>query len=282
MVVISLVGGDALAECIERLPTAEIECAVVLCGEEKLEQWRRRYPGVRFLPAGREPVPLRRRRGVQATSGPIVGVIEDTSFPDQRWVAAVATTFANAEVAAATGPVSIAGSLSGRCKALALVEFGPFLPPNKPVNRVAGNNMAFRRAPLMVALAGSEGIFEGPVCARLTAAGSTVAFAPDMAVTYAACRPDAATVGSRFHHGRLYGSTRVAGRSATIRALAVARASLLPVVLTARAAHRLAGSAVRGNLLATLFWVFLFESAWALGEAAGAVAGAGNSLKAWQ
>ena len=289
VVVVSLVGGDALAHCLERLPTADIECVVVLrdrIGDPRL--WERRFPTVRFLPTNDDPVPLSRRRGIEASAGAIVGLIEDTSWPEPGWCAAVMSAFANRQVVAAGGPVAIARSLSNRCQALGWVEFGAFVLGREPSSnvwtaaaRVPGNNMAFRRASLLRALAGESGVLENVVCLRLKAQGGEVVHAGGMAVTFSACNPDGATLVNRFHHGRLYSAGRVAGAGRWKQVLA-ARAALLPAVLTFRGIRRIARGHGRSNFFLIVVWITLMETAWALGEAVGAGTGAGDSLKAWR
>jgi hypothetical protein len=57
-VVIPLIGNDALASCLDRLPLTAMECIVVLReAMGAVTDWEQRYPSVTFLGAAHEPVP---------------------------------------------------------------------------------------------------------------------------------------------------------------------------------------------------------------------------------
>ena len=59
----------------------------------------------------------------------------------------------------------------------------------------------------------------------------------------------------------------------------VAKAVLLPIVLTARTMVEMTGSGRLMTRLPVLFWLALMQSAWALGEAIGALTGVGEKLE---
>jgi hypothetical protein len=296
IVVIPLIGRDILANCLDRLPIANVECIVVL--REAMgtaSSWKQRYPVVTFLTAPRDPVPLRRQYGLRAAGGEIVGLIEDTSWPHQDWCAAARSAFADRQTAAAGGPVAIAATLPSRYRALGASEYGAFAPDRPPplargvpqdrpiaALRVPGNNMAFRRADLIEALGEDAGLFEGPICARLLANGRQIVYQPRMRVTYAACDRHNAALTTRLHHGRLYVAARVQGRAWPARLALLAKTPLLPIVLTARAMRSVSGPVGFKSKLMILFWLAVMESAWALGEALGALTGAGGSLEEWR
>jgi hypothetical protein len=297
-IVIPLIGQNALANCLDRLPLSALECIVVLretMGERR--SWHQRYPSVIFLDAFYEPVPLRRQRGIAVATGDVIAVLEDTSWPDPDWCAAVRSTFTDVETAAAGGPVRIAATLPSRCQALGWSEYGAFAPhhvlrqgrnasnPDAPIpaSRVPGNNMAFRRAELIEALRGEvNGLFEGSVCATMLASGRRVVLQPRMLVTYSACDRRLAALSTRLHHGRIYAGTQIRGQTGLSRLVHVAKATLLPIVLTARTMVEMTGSGRLVTRVPVLFWLALMQSAWALGEAIGALAGAGNSLNEWR
>jgi hypothetical protein len=296
-VIIPLIGASALANCLERLPLSALECIVVLretMGDPR--SWQRRYPSVMFLDASHEPVPLRRQRGVAIATGDVVALLEDTSWPDPNWCTAVRSAFTDLEIAAAGGPVRIAATLSSRCQALGWIEYGAFAPhyllpqrrrsgSNAPIaaSRVPGNNMAFRRTELIEALRGEvSGLFEGSVCARMLTSGRRVVVQPQMLVTYSACDPQHAALSTRLHHGRIYAGMQLQGQNRSSRILHVAKAALLPIVLSVRTMVEMAKSGRLVMRLPVLFWLILMQSAWALGEAIGALAGTGKSLDEWR
>ena len=128
-IVIPLVGANALANCLDRLPLSALECIVML--RETMgrpHSWQQRYPSVMFLDASHEPVPLRRQRGIAVATCDVVALLEDTSWPDPDWCAAVRSTFTDIKTAGAGGPVRIAATLTSRCQALGWSEYGAFAP----------------------------------------------------------------------------------------------------------------------------------------------------------
>jgi hypothetical protein len=298
VVVIPLIGQDALASCLDRLPLETVECIVVLrTSMRAASHWERRYPSVTFVDTDDEPVPLRRLRGVAIAKGDVVGLIEDTSWPAEGWCAAVQSAFRNKQTAAAGGPVKIAATLPSRYQALGWSEYGRFASSRTPVaslnsskhegsittSRVPGNNMAFRRLEVLELLREEDnGFFEGPICARLRAQGRKILYQPQMLVTYSTCDPHNASLATRLHHGRLYASSQVQGKGWTSRLTHLAKTPLLPIVLTGRAVAAMTGSERLSARLRVLFWLSLIESAWSIGEAVGSLAGAGESIKEWR
>src|SRR5262249_7714320 len=259
--------------------------------------WRQRYPSVVFLDARHEPVPLRRQRGVAIAAREVVALLEDTVWPDPDWCAAVGSSFTDIATAAAGGSVQISDTLPSRCQALGWTEYGAFAPhhmrpqsrggfnPDAPIvaSRVPGNNMAFRRAELIEALQGEvNGLFEGSVCAKILARGRRIVFQPQMLVTYSACDTHNTALISRLHHGRIYAGVQIRGHSRQSRVLRVAKAALLPIVLSTRTIIEMIGSGRITKRLPVLFWLTLMQSAWALGEAIGALTGPGESLNEWR
>jgi hypothetical protein len=290
VVVVALIGRDALANCLDRLPLDAVECVVVLTKEMRYaSQWKRRYPSVVFIKAPDEPVPLRRRRGVMAAKGDIVAVLEDTSWPEEGWCAAVKAVFTDPETVAAGGPVRIATTLESRCQALGWSEYGAFAPKGTRHNRmirtdrVPGNNMAFRRSELLeVPCKEADGLIEGSVCARLSAQGCQILYVPRMLVTLSACDQRNVSLATRLHHGRIYAASRLKGMGWSAKLLHLAKTTLLPIVLTARTVSAMNAVSRSSVSFPVLIWVSLMASAWALGEAVGSVTGAGQSIRKWR
>ncbi len=298
VVVVALIGRDALANCLDRLQLDSMECIVVLTKAMLgASQWKRRYPSVVFVETADEPVPLRRQRGVTIATGDVVGLLEDTSWPHEGWCAAVRSAFTDLQAAAAGGPVRIAPTLMSRCQALGWSEYGAFAPnpishsaPNgcphdrlTTTCRVPGNNMAFRRSELLELLRDDDnGLIEGPICARLLAQGREILYQPQMLVTLSACDWHNASLTTRLHHGRIYAASQLKGRGWPARLLHFAKATLLPIVLTARAVAAMRRSSSSSVRLPVLLWLSLMTSAWALGEAVGSLRGAGHSMSEWR
>jgi hypothetical protein len=298
IVVIPIIGQDILANCLDRLPLGTVECIVVLRQTMGISRsWEQRYGLVTFLDATNDPIPMRRKAGIEIATRGIVGLIEDTSWPDEGWCMAAQSAFEDPETVAAGGPVRIDTTLPSRCQALGWSEYGAFAPhrlrqasplgagADQPMTaaRVPGNNMAFRRAELIEAMGGQEnGLFEVLVCSSLLLRGRRVVYQPRMSVTYVACDRHNALLATRAHHGRIYAAAQVRGRGWPARLVHVAKVPFLPFLLTARITSQMAGSGRLIARLPVLLWIVLMEGAWALGEMIGALAGAGKSLKEWR
>ncbi len=296
IVIIPLIGREVLADCLDRLPLDNVECIVVLrASMGTASDWADRYRSVKFIDTKNETVPLRRQCGVKIATADVVGLIEDTSWPDASWCAAAKAAFEDPQTAAAGGPVRIAATLPSRYQALGWSEYGAFAPlplsrfeggsagQRSAVGRVPGNNMAFRRTELIEAMRGHEdGLFEGPVCERLLARGRRVVFQPQMSVAYSARDRHGAALWTRLHHGRLYAASHTRCQTWVGKLAHLAKTPLLPFVLTARKVSYVAQSGSPFAKLPVLFWIWLMESFWSLGEAAGVVTGAGKSMGEWR
>jgi len=298
VIVVSLLGGQALEVCLRRLEAALAEdCvhAIVVrpfgAAGESTEDWRRNFPRVDFLDTGPDPVPMRRQRGAEACESEFVAFLEDTTWPDSGWQTAVLAGFDDPKVGGVGGPIEVSGRLSARASALCISEYGRFHPAVlgldsnviRPTSHLPGNNLAYRRDCLLAALRQStQGLIEGDVNDLLRRQGMRLVLHSGMAATYTGEDTHNCRLSSRLHHGQLYGSGRAAGQPLAKRLELCATACALPIVLTARAL----GVAVRVVSLAKLpgvaIWIYLMATAWAIGEALGALSGEGQSLESWR
>ena len=90
-------------------------------------------------------VPRLRRIGLDQSRGEVVVFTEDSCTFADGWADAWRRAFAAPEIRAATGPV--APAMGGRTIdwAVFFCEYAPFLAPDSPPARLAGNNFAIRR-----------------------------------------------------------------------------------------------------------------------------------------
>lgn len=297
VIVIPLVGGRVLEACLRSLAPGRAECIVVL---PATDDWPlpsgASCAAIRCIRTERSSVPLRRQIGVEAANGDIVALIEDTSVAAPGWCEAVCAAFDDPDVAGAGGPIDISRGLPGRFQALGCSEYGRFHPRRfprlvtapsksgglKPVRRLPGNNLAYRRTPLLELLRKSDqGLFETDVNEGLCAQGLDLVLQPTMSVSYAAIDLHGAKLSTRFQHGRLYAGRRAVGRSWHARAAAFAKSLLLPPVLSGRALHNALFAIRPVDLPKVVPWILAMESAWAFGEAVGCLAGEGRGMESW-
>lgn len=297
VVLVSLIGGDALRNCLSRVLKNGVPCVVML-GEhdDDISVLQNSNPSVQFIASDGQPVPVRRQRGVQLLDTRIVALVEDSSLPDAGWEAAVIESFVDEKTAAAGGPVCLADTLSGAYLALGCGEYGRFHPRRfpllatgsaqqnglLPVTRVPGNNLAYRRDVLLPLIKNeAQGLIEGAINDRLMEAGWRLVMNPAMTVSYAHADRHGASLKTRFQHGRLFAGNRVEGSSWSVRAIWTIKSAVLPFLLTLRGISSMRYAVKPSRWLVVALWIFLMESAWSLGEATGYLRGRGRSLEAW-
>ncbi len=287
IVVIALLGGSALEACLGQLQPVRKNCCVVLRSDmQTTGHWQTRFPDMKFVDAGHQPVPLRRVLGLQATQRERIAFIEDTCLPVDTWWQAARTVLDDPMVALAGGPVIISPKLDARSTAMACGEYGRYAPSqlhgfSNRVTSVAGNNMVLRRSLIQPLLQKRGGLVEGELLAALLAAGYRLALHPGMQVEYAASDPTNNRLGARFQHGRLYASSRVAGCGLAPRLAWFLKSLPLPLVLGTRGLSHMSAliPPLRWPLVGA--WIVVLETAWAIGESAGYLSGRGASLEAW-
>lgn len=298
VVVVSLVGGSGLIAFLSCLDTGRAEHLVLVRGErDSISDLQEQFPSIRFMDMGELSVPGARQHGVDHATGEFVALLEDTSRPAPGWYDAVESSFADSGVVAVGGPVVLSGSLDSRYLALGCVEYGRFHPAMihrlatedsggeklLPVSRLPGNNLAYRRETLLGVMGKQrDGLIEGEVNGRLVEAGYVLHLHPTMQVEYAGRDQHGAKLATRFSHGRLFAGNRVAGKSMGERLAWFTKSLLLPVVLTVRGWSSMKTAVASAAWLPVMVRVFMMETAWALGESAGYLVGAGNSLEAWR
>lgn len=297
VIVIPLLGGPALEACLRSLAPGLAECIVVLpMNADRPLLCDASCTEIRCIRTEHSSVPLRRRIGVEAASGDIVALIEDTSVAAPGWCEAVCMAFDDPNVAGAGGPVDISHALPGRFQALGCSEYGRFHRRRFPqltatqsmssglksVRHLPGNNLAYRRTPLLDLLSKSDqGLFEIDVNNELRALGLELVLQPAMTVNYAAIDFHSAKLSTRFQHGRLYAGRRTAGWAWHMRAAMFVKSLLLPLVLSGRDLHNALFAIRPADLPKVAPWILAMESAWAFGEVVGCLGGEGRGMESW-
>jgi hypothetical protein len=261
LALLELVGPDACAALAAALSGPAAAAAVPL------------RTALRGVPG--ETVPERRLRALREAGADVVLMIEDTTLPGPAWAEGLQRAFAQDDVAMAWGPVAVDPALPARFRALGRLEYGRF-DGRRTDPATPGNAVAVRSAAVFGVLAPGEGIIEHKLALALQNRGMKVVMEPLLGSVYA--RPDrlGARLGTRFDHGRIYGSgcggNRVTG---ALRAVAA-----MPV-LCARALRAAATAAPAGVWLGELPWIVLMAAAWSAGELAGQVSGPRRTAGSW-
>lgn len=272
VVVVSLVGGAALAACLAALAHQAARTIVVGRGA----------PG--WAKDAETSVPALRMTALLAAETPYVAFIEDTAVPGPSWRQGLTLALAADGVAAVAGPITISPHLSARCRALGLSEYARFQPTGTEQPQAAalpGLAFAVARETVLPLLDDpAEGLVEGDLVRRLSEAGQSVRTSNAMAVCYAADHPQGARLRTRFQHGRLFAGRRFPRGFMARRLGYAAGTALLPVVMVRRAlqGHPKALRVWPGVVL----WLCLFSLAWSAGEFTGYLSGSvGDAAESW-
>ncbi len=288
IVVVSLVGGEALERTLRSIAPIDAPCVVVAASTLRLD------PSVGSTRArvvrADVPVPLKRAVGLALTDSDWVAFLEDTCDLDGGWPAAFEDIARRADFDGVGGPVAIASDLPPRCMALACLEYAAFSPRRRLFSegaspaaaltgQLAGLNLLYRRSAILP-LVGDTGLIETEVNRLIRQRGGKLGVHPDLAVTYREADHASATLGSRYAHGRIYGGGQRDHTRRAWRPVALLKCLALPMVLYARAVKGIPPG--HAAPLRTRLWIFGLALAWSAGEFTGYLSGRGASLARWR
>lgn len=275
---------EALVGQLERLPGAE-----VLVPHDEGTPWpERQLPGVRFLAhAGRRTPAELRALGAAASRGSVVAFLESHCLPVPGWCDALMTAHAAGHQVVG-GPIE-KGVPPGRRTDTALnwsvylTDFGRYMPPVDagPSVSLSDCNVSYGRSALrQTASLWSREFHENVVNDALHRSGCPLWLEPGMMVLEARELAVLEAFRDRFAFGRLYGSTRMAGRSPAARAFHATASMVLPPLVFWRVARTaLDRRRHRAQVVRSGGWLLLLAAAWLVGEAVGSVTGRpGRSL----
>jgi hypothetical protein len=222
-----------------------------------------------------------RAAGVRRASAPIVVLVEDHSFPEPGWAEALIE--AHAQPWAAVGPaIGNANPATALSWANLLIEYLPWLVPAQGgvVDHLPGHNSSYKRDILLAygseleAMLEAESVLHGELRSR----GYQLWLEPAARTNHLNVSSPLASLGLRFHGGRVFAAVR-ARRWSRHRRLAYALGGpLIPLVRFKRILGRVRdvdGLAQRwARVLPAVAVGLCVDGA---GEAVGYVLGAGNS-----
>jgi hypothetical protein len=208
-------------------------------------------------------------------SGPVVFTIGHVVVPSS-WARALLEGLRDAD--GVGGPLLLADASGPVDWAVFYLRYTAFLPRQLTeglVNgEIAGDNAAYRRQALERESL-SDGFWEVEFHRSLRRGGGRLAARSGAAVQFTYSAPFRSIARHRFDHGRHFGAKRVAHGASRLRVAAAA--PVVPFVLALRAARRvLPERGYRARFVAALPIFVVLASAWAAGEAVGALS-AGRS-----
>jgi hypothetical protein len=294
VVVVSFSAADILDRCLAALAahaaSADVEVITVRAaggtGRAIVATARRRFPQVTFIEAPEgSTVPHLRSRGIEASRGELVALLEDDCVVQPGWREAALTLSTSPHVALA-GAIE-PGPYTRRLDwAVYFCEYARFMRPVPASGSppLPGNNMVCRRAALMQPSARlTDGFLELLAQSRWLQAGLTTGGSNELIVHNVARWPARQVTSVPFHHGRAYAARRFADRSAARRLLFASMTPALPLVKIARVLRETSSRGrLTGQLCAAMPLVLMFTASWSLGEAIGCLAGPGRSAGEWR
>lgn len=288
IIVIEIAGGEVLEACINAIQHFDLPCVAIL--REKNPRLEAEFSTVLF-DVLQEPVPLRRKRGVDIAKGDVVVIIEDTTIPDDTLLEGLAIAFEEDECIAASGPVAIDRNLSERYQALACTEYGRFhstklFPDQRPqriyVDRLPGNFICYRRNTLHSLLdEHDDGLVEGIINDQLLSQGKTMAMVAKLSTTYSGEDRSGARLGTRFHHGWIYAGGVAENKGVPGRMMQSLKSLLLPLVLSLRAIRFMSAMKEISHPVKVAIWICSLELFWSTGELVGSIVGKPDTMEHW-
>jgi hypothetical protein len=236
------------------------------------------FAGLTFLRcSGRHTPAELRAKGVAATRGEIVALLEDHCTPDPDWCSRILAWHEKQH--AGVGGAVEKGFPHGKRSdsalnwAVYLTDYSRYMNPRAagPALSVTDTNSSYKRSELdAIRDAWATEFHENVVNERLRARGRSLWFAPDIIVREQRTLTLGAALRDRFTFGRLFASTRVADAPRYRRLFLAAASTVMPPVLLMRIAQNLIRRGRhRRQFLRCLPQLVLVTSAWMGGEMTG-------------
>ena len=226
--------------------------------------------------AASDLVPVLWGRGIALARGTIV-VLTTTQFrPRETWLDALLRRFDDATVVGVGGTIGLAARTGMLGRAVYFIRYSEHLPSATapPPHDIAGENAAYRRDAVLRSYPGvAGGFWEVDAHRMMRAAGGRIVQARDAVLDFAPVLTIRAMLSNRFVHGGHFGAYRVRTLKWP-RWRAVVVTPLVPFVLLLRIVQRVwrAGRSAT-EVIAALPAIVPLLSAWAIGEAVGAISG---------
>ena len=221
--------------------------------------------------------------GYRRSTGRVVAFTTGHCLPVTGWAPAMLNAIGRG-AAGAGGPLVIAPGTRPLDWAVFYLRYSAFTPGTlgggRIAGEIAGDNAAYARAALdRHADTFTDGFWEVDFHRLLRADGGWLAAVPAATVEFGRSFPLRTITSHRFAHGRQFGAARVrGGRPVWILLLG---APAVPVVLASRVARRVwQGGESPVRFLVALPWFMWLATAWAAGEAWGALRGQARQSRA--
>ena len=213
--------------------------------------------------------------GLRAARGSSIAFTSEQVRVTPTWARTLLSALASGAVGAG-GPIELGSDPDAATAAAYFIRFSAYSPRTWPVpsraRDIPGDNAAYRREALLRHPDLLEdGFWEVEFHRRFEREGGTLQMEPGARASLVGPVPFGPMLRQRYRHAREFGSSRVE-RHGERRLKLLLLAPLVPPLLLARMARRaLPAARERRLFLGALPWLALLSTAWAAGEAAGAV-----------
>ena len=260
--------------CLETLERQVDGAEVLVCElEASPESVRSRFSFARFLEPKRALVPELWSDGIAAAHGDAVALTISPMRLAPDWVATLGRLLAEAD--AVGGAIDPAEGLRVRDWAEYFSRYTPDMRPFEPHASpdLPGDNAAYRRDALRSASASfRDGFWEPEVHRAMLEQSKLLWHSPELVAFQGRSAGFRAFSRQRYLHGRGHGLKRGARFGAMRNLAGVVGAPLVPPLLTIRVLRQVFGKQrYRTRVLLALPLIFVFDIAWAAGEAVGHV-----------
>jgi len=265
-----------LALCVDSMRAAcagiDAEIVVVYSAADETAGIAAALAGVRLVRVeGKRSVPQLRRDGVRAAEGEFILITEDHCTVNADWAATLLRAAEQHPASAWGGPVRN-GRTSWLGWAHYFTRYTAFLPPGRTgyCPHLPGNNALYRRDDLLsFATEWGDGFWEAEFNAVLRRERGPFWYVPEAVVTQRQQRGLFEYVSLRYRHGRCYGARCGKPHSAVFFFVAA--------LLFWRGLRAAVQNGEAGRFCVVSPLLAAYYCAWAAGEMAGYLAGAGDS-----
>jgi glycosyltransferase involved in cell wall biosynthesis len=288
VVIATKVGAPFVDQCLDSVRAGaralQAEVIVVAFGTDAYrEHLRAAYPWALVLhPQGIAKIPALRRRGVEASSGEYVAVIEEHCSAAADWLATGIAAHARGNHAAVGGPIVDFDYGNIRDWVVYFLEYNGALPPapDGTTSNLNDANIMYRREALTAHLdLLGEGYWPMTLHPTLLAEGRTLLSVPGMIVHHRGPFSFGYYLRQRFLFSRAYAGVRARNQSALKRWAYILGAPLVPLVLLARIGRNVISKRCRvGKFVAALPLLAIALLVLVAGEWVGSVLGPGDAL----
>ena len=216
-------------------------------------------------------------KGLLASRAPIVAFTINQCVVNSGWGRAASEGLAGSDVGVG-GSIQLSPAANTVARAIYFLRYSAFLsaaaPQRRQVHDIAGDNAAYLRASLLAHGTYEHGFWEIEPHHAMRTTGATLSMIPGMGATFGGSPRLLTFMRQRFAHGKHFGQWRVRHGNRKPWQI-IAPAPLVPFVFLLRTFRRVsaAGGGV-GSFLRCLAPFLSLATAWAAGEAAGALSSA--------